>query len=117
MDQACARGKAPWHEMGSGRPHAGFKVQGSGAVLQISQPHPRAPQITTERHYGGVRCTLWKETRMSKYNKLIAALVGVGVMIAARHFDLTLPGMDAIVMDLIIGALTSFGVYQVENKA
>lgn len=54
---------------------------------------------------------------MAKYRKFLAALVGVAALVALRHFEVHVPGMDAIVMDLIVSALTAFGVYQVPNDA
>ena len=54
---------------------------------------------------------------MAKYSKLIAALIGVTALIAVRHYDVSVPGLEPIVMDLVVGALTAFGVYQVENRA
>lgn len=52
---------------------------------------------------------------IGKYRKLIAAVLGVGILVAAKHFQLEIPGLAPIVIDVLIGALTSFGVYQAKN--
>jgi len=52
---------------------------------------------------------------MRRYSKLWAALLGLSALVAMRHYQFALPGFDAVVMDLIISALTAFGVYQVRN--
>jgi hypothetical protein len=51
------------------------------------------------------------------YKKLIASIVGVGIIVVFHKYDITLPGLDAFVMDILIGAGTSFGVYQATNEA
>jgi hypothetical protein len=53
---------------------------------------------------------------MKKYRKLVAALVGVAALIALRYYEVNLLGLEPIVLDLITGALTAFGVYQVPNE-
>jgi len=53
---------------------------------------------------------------MARYRKALAAIIGVSALIAMRYFDIKLLGMDAIVLDLITGALTAWGVYQVPNE-
>lgn len=52
-----------------------------------------------------------------KYRKFIAALVGVSALVALRYFDVQILGIDAVVLDLIVSALTAAGVYQVPNEA
>lgn len=37
------------------------------------------------------------------------------VMVMLRKFDVSIPGLDQIITDLVVGALGSFGVYQVSN--
>lgn len=54
---------------------------------------------------------------MRKYKKLFAALIGVGALIAIRQYGVTFPGLEPLVMDLVVGALTAFGVYQTRNEA
>lgn len=54
---------------------------------------------------------------MAKYRKFFAALIGVGALAAMRHFEVTVPGVDALVMELVVSALTAWGVYQVPNDA
>lgn len=53
---------------------------------------------------------------MARYNKLFAALIGVGALVAVRYFEVSVPGLEPIVMDLVVGALTAFGVYQFPNS-
>ena len=57
---------------------------------------------------------------MAAYNKLIVAAVGAlvsfGVTIAQEKFGLDLSGNAQTITDLIIGALTAWGVYQIANK-
>lgn len=54
---------------------------------------------------------------MAKFRKLFAALIGVGALVAMRHFDVHIPGVDAVVIDLVVSALTAFGVYAVPNES
>lgn len=50
---------------------------------------------------------------IAPYNKLIAAVVGVVIYVAFRRMGITIPGMDALVYDLLAGALIVGGtVYQ-----
>lgn len=53
---------------------------------------------------------------MNNYRKFIVAAGGIALLIGFRAFEVELPGLDAIVRDLIVGALVSWGVYQVPNK-
>ena len=51
---------------------------------------------------------------MARYRKLLAAVVGIGVLLGARHgFDLS--GHEAEIVDAIIALATLAGVYQVPN--
>lgn len=52
---------------------------------------------------------------MIRYNKLFAATLGLVLLLAVRYFDFSFIGLDAVVLDLIVSALTAFGVYQVRN--
>lgn len=52
---------------------------------------------------------------LAKYNKLWAAMATMVVMVMLRKFDVSIPGLDQIITDLVVGALGSFGVYQVSN--
>ena len=52
---------------------------------------------------------------LKPYAKLVVAVGGVGVMIWTRNANILIPGLDYLVQDLIVGALTSWGVYQVKN--
>lgn len=53
---------------------------------------------------------------MKAYKKLIVAVVGVAVMLLARHTGLDLTDQAAMIVDVVIGALTAAGVYQFENE-
>lgn len=53
--------------------------------------------------------------KLGRYRKFIVAVLGVGAMIGMRYYGVTIPGLDAVVLDLIVGALTSWGVYQAAN--
>ena len=52
---------------------------------------------------------------MARYRKLLACLLGVAALVAMQFFDVSLPGLDAVVLTLIIGAAQAFGVYRVSN--
>lgn len=52
---------------------------------------------------------------LKPYGKLVVAVGGVGLMIWTRNANILIPGLDYLVQDLIIGALTSWGVYQTRN--
>jgi len=52
---------------------------------------------------------------MSKYSKFFVAAGGLGVLLALRYFDVSLPGFDQVVLETIVSALTAAGVYQVRN--
>lgn len=54
---------------------------------------------------------------MGKYKKLIAAVVGLGLLYGVNYLNITVPGINQLVMELIISALTAWGVYQVRNEA
>jgi hypothetical protein len=58
---------------------------------------------------------LTKENYMQAYSKLIVAIVGVGVMLAARYgFDLSASAQP--IADGIIAFLTAAGVFALPNK-
>jgi len=52
---------------------------------------------------------------MARYSKFFVALIGVAALFALRHYDLSIPGLDSVVLELIVSALTAAGVYQVRN--
>lgn len=54
--------------------------------------------------------------KLSHYRKLFVAILGITALIAMRHFEIEIPGIDSLVLELIIGALSSFGVYQAANE-
>lgn len=53
---------------------------------------------------------------LRKYRKLIACLLGVAALVAMQYFAISIPGFDAVVLTLIIGAAQAFGVYQAKNS-
>lgn len=52
---------------------------------------------------------------MKRYRKFLVAAGGIGLLIGLRYFEIELPGFDAVVRDLVVGMLVSWGVYQVPN--
>lgn len=52
---------------------------------------------------------------IGRYRKLIAAVLGIGVLIGMRYLNVEVPGLQPIIIDLVIGGLTSLGVYQATN--
>jgi hypothetical protein len=53
---------------------------------------------------------------MGRYRKCIAAVLGVGALFALRYFEVEVIGLDTVVLELIVSALTAAGVYQVSNS-
>lgn len=53
---------------------------------------------------------------MNKYRKFLAALIGVSALMALRYFDIQIMGLDSVILELIVSALTAAGVYQVPNE-
>jgi len=53
---------------------------------------------------------------MSQYRKLIAALIGVALMIANDRFGYNLTGMETELTGLVIAALTALGVWAAPNS-
>lgn len=54
---------------------------------------------------------------MNRYRKLIAALIGFGVLVAIKYYDIRIPGVEALWLDMVVSAAGAFGVYQVRNEA
>ena len=53
---------------------------------------------------------------MKQYRKLIAAVVGLGILFAKRYgFDLG--GQDQILTDLVLSIATALSVYHVRNES
>lgn len=52
---------------------------------------------------------------LKPYAKFVVAAGGIGLMIWTRNANILIPGLDYLVQDLIIGALTSLGVYRATN--
>ncbi|MBA5779128.1 hypothetical protein H2509_20615 [Stappia sp. F7233] len=53
--------------------------------------------------------------RLAEYRKLIAAIVGLVVMILYRRFGVDLMGAETLLVDLIVSGLAAFGVWFVPN--
>jgi len=49
------------------------------------------------------------------YKKLFASVLGVAALVALHYYDIRIPGLDSVVLDVIIGTASSFGVYQLAN--
>jgi hypothetical protein len=52
---------------------------------------------------------------MSNYRKLIAAVVGIVLMLAQRLFGIDLLGTDSLWIELVIGVATLIGVERLPN--
>lgn len=52
---------------------------------------------------------------LGRYRKLIAAAIGIAALIFAHHFQVDIPGLQPVMIDLVVGGLTTLGVYQVAN--
>ncbi len=52
---------------------------------------------------------------MGRYSKAIVAVIGVAALFAMRHYEVEVPGLDSVVLELIVSALTAAGVYQIRN--
>jgi hypothetical protein len=53
---------------------------------------------------------------MGAYSKLIAAAVGVALLMLNRHAGLDLGQHEAAIVDIVISVLTAVGVYAAKNK-
>jgi hypothetical protein len=53
---------------------------------------------------------------LKPYAKFVAAAGGIGLMVWTRHAGILIPGLDFLVQDLLIGSLTSLGVYRATNS-
>lgn len=53
----------------------------------------------------------WKSIK-----KLISVVVGMVMLITLHKYDISIPGLDAVVLELVVGAGASFGVYQFTNE-
>lgn len=50
-----------------------------------------------------------------RYRKLIAVIIGLTVLFALRYYDMSIMGLDGVVLELIVSALTAWGVYRPTN--
>jgi len=55
--------------------------------------------------------TSWK-----RYKKLIPAVIGFVVLITLKNYDIELPGFTSVLLDWLVAAAGTFGVYQVKNE-
>lgn len=53
---------------------------------------------------------------MSNYRKLIVAFVGLGLMLAHRHWGFDLTGLEPQITDAVIAAMTAFGIWRFPNS-
>jgi len=53
---------------------------------------------------------------MSHYRKLIAAAVGLAVLLANRHLGLDLTGQEQMLVDVTVAGLTAAGVFGFRNE-
>lgn len=54
---------------------------------------------------------------LAPYRKAVAAVIGVTALMALRYLEIEFIGLDSVVLELVVSALTAFGVYQVKNDA
>ena len=52
---------------------------------------------------------------MTVYRKLIAAIIGVALMLLHRYLGVDLSGMEPAIIDTVIAVLTAIGVWAVPN--
>lgn len=48
--------------------------------------------------------------------KYLTALIGVGLLVGMRYLEIDIPGLPAIVSDLVAGALVAEAVFQIPNS-
>lgn len=53
---------------------------------------------------------------MSAYRKLVAAVIGVAILLLNEKLGLDLSGQEQALVDTAIAALTAFGVWAVPNE-
>lgn len=53
---------------------------------------------------------------LKRYNKLWACMLSMLVMVILNERGITLPGLDQVVTNMMVGLLGSWGVYQVRNE-
>jgi len=54
---------------------------------------------------------------LAPYRKFVAALAGVSALMALRYLDIEVLGLDTVVLELVVSALTAAGVYGVRNES
>lgn len=55
-------------------------------------------------------------SKMARYRKAIACAVGIVSLIAFNFFGVDLGPVESVIVDLVIGVLTVFGVYGATNS-
>ncbi len=53
---------------------------------------------------------------LAPYRKAVAAVIGVSALLSLRYLEIEFVGLDSIVLELVVSALTAWGVYQVPNS-
>lgn len=48
---------------------------------------------------------------MKRYRKAVVAVIGVAALAVLRHFEVEVFGLESIVLELVVSALTAWGVY------
>ena len=108
-----------------GGPQNALGPSGASQPVQMAQVSPAAPgdsllpprEVMRELPRLGDHRSRQRHRRltMARYSKFFVALIGVAALFALRHYDLSIPGLDSVVLELIVSALTAAGVYQVRN--
>lgn len=52
---------------------------------------------------------------LSNYRKLIAAIVGLTILVLYRHFSIDLRGGDEMIVEIVMSALTALSVWWFPN--
>lgn len=54
---------------------------------------------------------------MNRYRKLFAAFVGLTALGTLRYLEIDIVGIDQVVIETVVSALTAWGVYRLPNDA
>jgi hypothetical protein len=52
---------------------------------------------------------------LKPYAKLVVGVGGIGLMVWTRNAGILIPGLDYLVQDMLIGFVTSLGIYRATN--
>jgi hypothetical protein len=51
-----------------------------------------------------------------RYKKLVPAVIGIGLLLSFNYLKIErIPGLDAVILEWLIGGATVFGIYQAKN--